>query len=111
MITMMRLITASLSGLAIALSTGMPVYAQEIRQPSGSIDSIQLAQVTPTAQEVVDACVAGQVTTLPNPYTDVAPDHWAYEAVLNMYYCGVIRPGLPPSVVERLTGIRPTSAS
>ncbi|MGJ3244981.1 MAG: S-layer protein [Elainellaceae cyanobacterium] len=89
--------------MAIAL-TSLPVFAQTAERDRPS----ELVQTEPSAQQVVDACVGGEVETLPNPYTDVAPEHWAYEAVLNLYYCGVIRPGLPSTVVERLTGIRPT---
>ncbi|MGJ3254074.1 MAG: S-layer protein [Elainellaceae cyanobacterium] len=90
--------------MAIALSANLPVFAQTAERDRPS----ELAQAEPSAQQVVDACVSGEVETLPNPYTDVTPDHWVYEAVLTMYYCGVIRPGLPPTVVERVTGIRPS---
>jgi hypothetical protein len=78
--------------MAIASETGQAVHAQE----------------SPSAQQVVDACVTDRVTTLPNPYSDVASEHWAYEAVLKMHYCGVIRPGLPATLIERLTGVRPS---
>lgn len=50
--------------------------------------------VTPTAQSqltrelVVEACTQNQAETLPVPFTDVSPDHWAFKAVMSMYYCG-----------------------
>ncbi len=49
----------------------------------------------PTKEEIVNACVQNKAETLPNPYTDVEPTHWAYKAVLSMYYCGAFRQATP----------------
>lgn len=57
-----------------------------------------------TTRQILEACVAGRAETLPNPYTDVAPDHWAYKAVLTMYYCGAFRQATPRSLIDRLSG-------
>lgn len=56
----------------------------------------------PTKAEILDACIRNQAETLPNPYTDVEPTHWAYKAVLSMYYCGAFRQATPPALIEQL---------
>ncbi|MEB3884131.1 hypothetical protein [Lyngbya sp. CCY1209] len=38
------------------------------------------------------ACSGKRFDLLPIPFSDVSPDHWAFEAVMNLYYCI----GLPP---------------
>lgn len=60
------------------------------------------AQAQPTARQVLDACVQNRAETLPNPFVDVSPTHWAYKSVLTMYYCGAYRQATPPSLIERL---------
>lgn len=46
------------------------------------------AQSQPTQELVVEACTQNLAETLPVPFTDVSPDHWAFKAVMSMYYCG-----------------------
>lgn len=60
------------------------------------------AQVRPTADQVLNACVQDRADTLPIPFTDVSPNDWAFKAVMNLYYCGAIGPNTPPEVIERL---------
>ena len=74
-----------------------PANAQNTAQfkPNNS-----LVQVQPTREQVLDACVQNQVETLPNPFTDVPSNHWAYKAVLTMYYCGAYREGTPPALIK-----------
>lgn len=46
---------------------------------------------------ILVACASGTVTSdLPNPFIDLLPTDWAYEAVLTMYYCGPYRGAVPP---------------
>jgi hypothetical protein len=56
-----------------------PANAQNTAQfkPNNS-----LVQVQPTGEEILNACVHNQVETLPNPFTDIPSNHWAYKAVL-----------------------------
>ena len=61
-----------------------------------------LVQVQPTREQVLNACVQNQAETLPNPFTDVPSNHWAYKAVLTMYYCGAYREGTPPALIKEL---------
>lgn len=63
------------------------------------------AQVT--GDEVLEACAENRADTLPNPFSDVSPDHWAYQAVLSMYYCGAYRGAIPPEQVKPF--LRPQS--
>ncbi|ASC70055.1 hypothetical protein XM38_009850 [Halomicronema hongdechloris C2206] len=46
------------------------------------------AQSTPEidSKPVTAACVSDQVETLPVPFPDLPTDHWAFEAVMNLYY-------------------------
>ena len=90
----------SIFGTATLLMyTGLlaPANAQNAPQvkPNNS-----LVQVQPTREPVLNACVQNQVETLPNPFTDVPSNHWAYKAVLTMYYCGAYREGTPPALIK-----------
>ncbi len=61
-----------------------------------------IAQVPPPSLQVLEACATNQIRTLPAPYSDVPTDHWAYEAVAKMYYCGAYRGAVPPETYQRL---------
>ncbi|HEY9906039.1 MAG TPA: hypothetical protein V6D18_00360 [Thermosynechococcaceae cyanobacterium] len=67
----------------------------------------QLAQAQPSGRQVLEACVQNRAETLPNPYVDVSPSHWAYKAVLTMHYCGAYRQATPPSLIDRLVNQLP----
>ncbi|HEY9850305.1 MAG TPA: hypothetical protein V6D28_12645 [Leptolyngbyaceae cyanobacterium] len=62
----------------------------------------QTAQATPTSEQVINACVQDRAETLPIPFRDLSPNDWAFKAVMNLYYCGVIGPNTPPEVIEKL---------
>ncbi|AMW28368.1 MULTISPECIES: hypothetical protein [Arthrospira] len=34
-----------------------------------------------------NACSSKNFDLLPIPFSDVSPDHWAFEAIMNLYYC------------------------
>ncbi|ERT05403.1 hypothetical protein M595_4630 [Lyngbya aestuarii BL J] len=80
------------------LSSNSPTHAE----PQSSDFSQSLNSATPTKADILNACVRNQAETLPNPYTDVEPTHWAYKAVLSMYYCGAFRQATPPALIEQL---------
>ncbi|KAF3886881.1 MULTISPECIES: S-layer protein [Nostocales] len=63
----------------------------------------QDSPVTPPTHgsQVPDACVRNQAETLPIPFSDVSPDHWAFKAVMTMYYCGAFRQATPPSLRQQ----------
>ena len=91
----------SIFGTATLLMyTGLlaPANAQNTAQvkPNNS-----LVQVQPTPEQIINACVQNQAETLPNPFTDVPSNHWAYKAVLTMYYCGAYREGTPPDLIKQ----------
>src|SRR4028118_2045428 len=86
-----------------------PANAQDAAQfkPNNS-----LVQVQPTPEQILNACLQNQVETLPNAFTDVPSNHWAYKAVLTMYYCGAYREGTPPALIkESLESGPPTRES
>lgn len=66
----------------------------------------QPATQTPTtSNQVLNACVQDRADTLPIPFSDVSPNHWAFKAVMTMYYCGAFRKATPPALFQQL---RPT---
>ncbi|MEP0916089.1 hypothetical protein NC981_04615 [Leptolyngbya sp. DQ-M1] len=67
--------------------------------PSQSINAQTPPQ--PTTEQIYQACTQDRAETLPNPFVDVAPNHWAYKAVLSMHYCGAFRRAAPRSLFER----------
>lgn len=75
----------------------VPVKAQE------SAPSTPTNQ-TPTApnNQVLNACVQNRAETLPVPFSDVSPDHWAFKAVMTMHYCGAFRQATPPALFDKL---------
>lgn len=85
----------------LLISTGLlaPAKAENTTQakPNNS-----LVQVQPAREQILNACVQSQAETLPNPFTDVPSNHWAYKAVLTMYYCGAYREGTPPALIKEL---------
>lgn len=54
------------------------------------------------SNQVMNACIHNRAETLPNPYSDVSPDHWAFKAVMTMHYCGAFRQATPPALFEKL---------
>ena len=58
-----------------------------------------LVQVQPTPEQVLNGCVQNQVETLPTPFSDVPSDHWAYKAVLTMYYGVAYREATPSNLL------------
>lgn len=88
--------SAGLSGLG-----QMPMALAETASPVMQAGTIApIAQTTPTASEVAAACAANRADQLPNPYTDVPADHWAYRAVLTLYYCEPVRIAPQPTPVK-----------
>ncbi|MGL5058672.1 MAG: S-layer protein [Microcoleus sp.] len=72
-------------------------------QPNNS-----LVQAQPNREQILNACVQNRAETLPNPFSDVPSNHWAYKAVLTMYYCGAYREATPPSLIKELLESEPT---
>ncbi len=63
----------------------------------------QSAPSEPTSDnQVLNACVQNRAETLPVPFSDVSPDHWAFKAVMTMHYCGAFRQATPEALFERL---------
>jgi len=56
----------------------------------------------PADRQILEACAQNRADRLPNPYTDLSPEHWAYRAVLSMHYCGAYRGAIPPEQIEQL---------
>ncbi len=81
------------SGLAVVLAivaVGSGCYARaesaELNLPSYATVGDQLNR-----EVVRSACQQNRADSLPNPFVDLPANHWAYKAVLTMYYCGAER--------------------
>ena len=59
-------------------------------------------QTEVTKQEIITACIQERAETLPQLYSDVPPNHWAFKAVQTMAYCGAYRFATPPALIEEL---------
>ncbi|MBD2500252.1 S-layer protein [Anabaena azotica] len=51
---------------------------------------------------VIEACIQNRAETLPNPFSDVPENHWAFKAVMTMHYCGAFRQATPPKLFPKL---------
>ena len=61
-----------------------------------TVGLVMPVQAQPTsADRVLQACSQDRADTLPNPFKDVSPNHWAFKAVMSVYYCGAYTGALP----------------
>lgn len=87
--------SARVRGLGLAIAVGIATGSGAIAlSPAAKAQSLR--EPPPSAREVAEACASGRAATLPSPYRDVSPDHWAYGAVVTMYYCGAYRGAISP---------------
>lgn len=84
--------------LLLSASFIAPVKAQTPELPTAPT-----APTQPLSNPVANACINNQAETLPIPFSDVSPDHWAFKAVMTMHYCGAFRQAAPPSLFEQST--------
>ena len=94
---MLKLRIVSTIILLVSACCSSPAQAQN---PAQIKQNNSLVQVQPTREQILNACVQNQAETLPNPFTDVPSNHWAYKAVLTMYYCGAYREGMNPALIK-----------
>jgi hypothetical protein len=85
--------------LLISACCSFPAQAQNYAQIK---QNNSLVQVQPAREQILNACVQNQAETLPNPFSDVPSNHWAYKAVLTMYYCGAYREAMNPALIKEL---------
>ncbi|MHC5771788.1 MAG: S-layer protein [Nostoc sp.] len=78
----------------VVLATTSFVTAAKSQEP--------VTEAPATSNQVVNACVQNLAQTLPNPFTDVPSDHWAFKAVMTMHYCGAFRQATPPTILKKL---------
>lgn len=90
------------SVLTILVLASLSCISPARAEPQPPVVSETVTSQAPTKAEILSACVRNRAETLPNPYTDVEPTHWAYKAVLSMYYCGAFRQATPPALIEQL---------
>lgn len=79
-----------IAGVLLWGMVSFPAWSQSLdpeeQSPEPSLTEIQ----------ILEACAEDRAGTLPNPFPDVQPPDWAYEAVLTLYYCGAYRGAIPP---------------
>lgn len=100
-ISMVKLHSVFWVGAIVISGLTLPAAARQASPP--------VAQSQPVRRDVLNACVQNRAETLPNPFTDVSPEHWAFKAVMTMYYCGAFRQATPLSLIEQLTNDPPQS--
>ncbi|GAA6616942.1 S-layer protein [Scytonema sp. NUACC26] len=85
--------------LKVVAGTILVLTATKMSAPVRAQD-LPVSKPTQNTQ-VLDACVRNQAETLPIPYSDVSPNHWAFKAVMTMYYCGAFRQATPASLLQQ----------
>ncbi len=73
-----------LMGLVLILGNQV-VFAQTAAPPPRTEESDRILQ----------ACSQNQAETLPIPFQDLSPNHWAFKAVMSLHYCGAYRGSIP----------------
>lgn len=96
----MKLRTLAIVVLLATTSLIAPAKAQE---PATVSPPTPTTQTQPTRDQVANACIQNQAETLPLPFSDVSPNHWAFKAVMTMHYCGAFRQAAPPSLFQQTT--------
>jgi hypothetical protein len=88
-----------LAGLLVmgVMTTPGSLNAQPLTTPTLEINEdtsspIRNSTVQLSEEQIRAACAAKRYDLLPIPFSDVSPTDWAFEAVMNLYYCI----GLPP---------------
>ena len=89
------------SAVIMLVSTNFLAPAQAQNSSQFKLNN-SLVQAQPTREQILNACVQNRAETLPNPFSDVPRNHWAYKAVLTMYYCGAYREATPPALIQEL---------
>lgn len=80
-----RLFSAIALLAAVGLAT--PVKAQDT-QPVETRSQV-------SGEQVLQACSQDRADTLPIPFSDLSPNHWAFKAVMSLYYCGAYHGAIP----------------
>ncbi|MEW5858919.1 MAG: S-layer protein [Cyanobacteriota bacterium] len=92
--------------MKLKIATAIFLAAIGFLAPAKAQDPEPLSPTTPsspaqpTSDPVLEACAQDQADTLPNPFSDVPSNHWAFKAVLSMYYCGAYRGSSSPEKVK-----------
>lgn len=86
---------------AILLSTTSLVAPVKAQEPTTTEPSTSTNQAQVSSEQLKNACIQNQAETLPVPFSDVPPNHWAFKAVMTMHYCGAFRQAAPPALFEQ----------
>jgi hypothetical protein len=95
----MKLRILAITALLSITSLVAPAKAQE---PATVSPPTPTTQVQPTRDQVANACIQNQAEALPIPFSDVSPNHWAFKAVMTMYYCGAFRQATPRALFQQV---------
>jgi len=87
----MKLSLLTTTALLVTAGFFAPVKAQDT-QPLTTTPSVQSQA---SGDQVLEACSQDRADTLPNPFSDVSPDHWAFKAVMSVHYCGAYHGQIP----------------
>ena len=79
----------------------IPAQAQNLPSTSPTTPTTPSNPAQLTSRQILEACAQRQAQNLPIPFTDLPRDHWAFTAVMNMYYCGPYRGAIPPEQLQQ----------
>ena len=88
---------------AVLISINGLVAPAKAQEPATVSQPKLTLQAQTTGNRVANACIQNQAETLPVPFSDVSPEHWAFKAVMTMHYCGAFRQATPPTLFQQVT--------
>jgi hypothetical protein len=97
LISLMLWVGSSLPGRSQQISPENPETVAQNNPQQGEL----------TKAEILNACIQERAETLPQLYSDVPANHWAFKAVQTMAYCGAYRSATPPALIEELLNSAP----
>jgi hypothetical protein len=89
--------------IAALLSTTGLVAPAQAQEPTTVSPPTPTTQAQTSRDQVANACIQNKAETLPVPFSDVSPNHWAFKAVMTMHYCGAFRQAAPPTLFQQVT--------
>ncbi len=63
------------------------------------------------SEHIRQACATDRADTLRIPFVDISPEEWAFQAVMNLYYCSPVGGSIPPETIQDLSQLFPQGNS
>jgi len=105
LISLMLWVGSSLPGRSRILAAARSEQISPENPETVAQNNPQQAELTKA--EILNACIQERAETLPQLYSDVPANYWAFKAVQTMAYCGAYRSATPPALIEELLNSEP----